>query len=293
MQAEMTFGIPISEFTSVRFDVGYEDTDLTLNTITSPASYTDWVLTIKGIDRDTIDPEQINEYETVNFSTFTSSISYIYDSRNRTLFPESGIYSSISAKAALPGRELEYYKIDYRLNWYLPLADQFTLMLGGRFGFGDGYGDPGTGKDVLPFFENFYAGGTRTVRGYRGNTIGPKDKIEDCNGEGNPPTIDNPACVGDPVGGNRRLLARAELYFPIPFMEEPSRNFRLSLFSDGGRVSGEGDLIWNDTEWRITYGIAAVWITPVGALTFNWAWPYDEKPGDETERFQFNIGAPF
>jgi outer membrane protein insertion porin family len=290
-RGEVNFGIPLSEYTRLRFDVGYEDTDLTLNTVAAPESYKDWLLRSKGIDD--INGDNINEFETATFKTFTTSATYSYDSRNRRLFPESGILSRISGKVALPGQDLEYYRLDYRLRLYFPLAEQLTLSLGGDFGYGDGYGDVGTGRDILPFFENFYAGGTRSVRGYKGNTIGPRDKISDCNGAGTEPTRDNQACVGDPVGGNRRILTRAELYFPVPFTEEPSRNFRLSLFTDAGRVSGVGDLIWNDTDWRATYGVAAVWITPVGALTFNWAWPIDEKPGDETERFQFNIGAPF
>jgi outer membrane protein insertion porin family len=265
----------VSEYTRLNFDLSYKDTELSINTDNNPPlAYIDWVNKISA-----------NGSNKANFKTYNSQASYSYDSRNRAIFPDSGVYSSVGAEFALPGGDLEYYKLTYRLRWYIPFTEQISLMLGGEYGYGDGYGDPGSGKDVLPFFENFYAGGTRSVRGYKGNTIGPRDKK--CADSG------DSACRGDAIGGNEKILGRAELFFPVPFTDEPSRNFRLSAFLDAGRVRSNLDNIFNDENFRATYGVAAVWITPVGALTFNWAWPIHKRVGDETERFQFNIGTPF
>ena len=277
LEAGLNFGVPVSEYTRLNFDLSYKDTELSINQDNAPYAYQNWVNQISA-----------DGSNTANFRTYSTQASYSYDSRNRAIFPDNGVYSSVSAEAALPGGDLEYYKLNYRLQWYIPFTEQINLMLGGEYGYGNGYGDPGTGKDVLPFFENFYAGGTRSVRGYKGNTIGPRDKR--C--PSNEPNCSNPT-RGDAVGGNEKILGRAELYFPVPFAEEPSRNFRLSLFMDTGSVRSNLDYIFNDEDFRVTYGIAAVWITPVGALTFNWAWPINKRTGDETERFQFNIGTPF
>jgi len=278
LEAGLNYGIPVSEYTRLNFDLSYKDTELFINQDTAPAVYRNWVNQISA-----------DGTNTANFKTYSAQTSYSYDSRNRAIFPDHGVYSSVGAEVAMPGGDLEYYKLSYRLQWYIPFTDQISLLLGGEYGYGNGYGDPGSGKDILPFFENFYAGGTRSVRGYKGNTIGPRDKR--C------PTTD-PNCSnptrGDAVGGNEKVLGRAELYFPLPFTEEPSRNFRLSMFMDSGRVRTDLDgNVFHDEDFRVTYGIAAVWITPVGALTFNWAWPLNKKEGDETERFQFNIGTPF
>jgi outer membrane protein insertion porin family len=280
-EGSLNFGIPLSEFTRLNFDMAYKDTDLTIGA-TAPRSYREWVKLVSGTDSDA-----------ARFKVYSTEASYSFDSRNRAIFPDRGIYSRIGAELALPGGDLEYYRFTYRLRMYYPFTDQVSLLLGGEYGYGDGYGEEGTGKAILPFFENFYVGGTRSVRGYKGNTIGPRDAV--C-------PEDDLICAnpvpGDPVGGNDKILGRAELFFPVPFTDEPSRNFRLSAFIDTGRLRGDikiGDnnLIINDDAFRTTYGIAAVWITPVGALVFNWAWPIDPKEGDELERFQFNIGAPF
>jgi outer membrane protein insertion porin family len=273
----LNFGIPLSEYTRLNFDIAYKDTDLTLGTVNVPRSYREWVKLVSG-----------TESNNAQFATYSTEASYSYDSRNRAIFPDSGFYSRIGAEVALPGGDLEYYKLTYQLRMYFPFTDQISLLLGGEYGYGDGYGEKGTGKAILPFFENFYAGGTRSVRGYKGNTIGPRDAY--C------PTEDL-VCAdpvpGDRVGGNDKILGRAELFFPVPFTDEPSQNFRLSAFIDAGRLWSNVPFTINDADFRSTYGIAAVWITPVGALVFNWAWPIDPREGDELERFQFNIGAPF
>jgi len=64
-----------------------------------------------------------------------------------------------------------YYKLGYEAQGFIPLTKLFTLMLNGEVNYGDGYGD----FEELPFFENYYAGGVRSVRGFEDNTLGPED----------------------------------------------------------------------------------------------------------------------
>ena len=93
------------------------------------------------------------------------------------------------------------------------------------------------------------------------------------------------------MGGSLRTVANAELIFPLPFAAN-SKSFRISAFSDIGNVFAGAD-DFDAKELRSSYGLTALWVTPVGVLTFSWGWPYTRKAGDEREVFQFFIGAPF
>ncbi|WP_455200712.1 outer membrane protein assembly factor BamA [Kaarinaea lacus] len=275
--ATINFGIPLTEYTSARFGIGVEDTNLTVNDAEAPLYYSFWV------------QENGNE-----FLTFVSTIDHSFDTRNRTLFPTSGLLSRLSGEIAFPGGDLEYYKASYNLRWYNSFHRHVSLAIGGEVAYGDGYGD----TTYLPFFENYFAGGMRSVRGFRQNTIGPKGI--DCSlidqDDGNGGTVTTRVCTADySIGGNAKFQGRTEFIFSNPFEEVPNRNFRLSAFIDFARVYTNIDspAIVADDRLRASYGIGAVWITPVGALNFSLAWPLVSYEGDRTEVFAFNIGSPF
>ncbi|WP_455374973.1 outer membrane protein assembly factor BamA [Kaarinaea lacus] len=275
--ASVDFGIPLTEYTRAQISIGGEDTDLQVNESRAPEYYSKWV----------------DEFGS-DFKAYSVTLSHTYDSRNRAIFPDTGLYSRFSAEVAVPGGDLEYYKAGYNMKMYIPLHRVVTLMMGANLAYGDGYGD----ADNLPFFENYYSGGARSVRGFQANTIGPVgiecDTVAIPDGMGGTTTTEY--CQADePVGGNAKVEGRVEMYFASPFAEEPSRNFRLSAFMDFARVYTdiEDPSVVEDDRLRASYGIGAVWITPVGALTFSLAWPLAEYAGDDTEVFNFNIGAPF
>lgn len=251
--ASMNFGFPISEYNRASWSLGYENTDLRINTTTAPISYSEWVAENGS-----------------NFDTFSSTVSWSHDTRNRAIFPDSGYFSLLSAEVALPGGDLEYYKLSVRQKYYVPMGKGTSLSLGAELGYGDAYGD----TSALPFYKNYYAGGGRSVRGFRGNSLGPRDTLTD-----------------EPIGGNTKIITQLELFFPSPFAES-ERNFRLSAFVDAGNVFASSEDV-DSNELRSAYGLSAIWLTPVGALTFNWGWAINAKAGDETEVFQFSIGAPF
>jgi len=249
---DINFGIPISENNRINLAFGYENTQLDLPSNNVITRYDDFI-----------------DKEGDSFHTFPVTVGWSSDTRNNAILPTRGMSQSISAEVATPIGNLEYYKLRYRNNWYTPLNDTFTFALKADLGYGKAYG----GTEQFPFFQNFYAGGIRSVRGYRANTLGVREDDR-------------------PLGGNLMVTGGAEVIFPIPFMKKALRSFRLSTFVDVGNVydvdeSFDADLL------RYSAGLSAIWISPFGAMSFSIAAPFRDQPDDETEVFQFSLGSTF
>jgi len=203
---------------------------------------------------------------------FKGNIGWSYDSLNNAILPTEGSLHSIGFQTTLPGSEINFYKVNLTSTKYWELTRTVSYRLKGEFGYGDGFGN----NQSLPFFENFYAGGPTSVRGYSSRSLGPRDPV-----------------TNDPEGGNRRLVVNSELYFPMAGTDEASRkSMRLSWFIDGGWVWGEGQTM-DLGELRYSTGLAFNWFSPVGPLAFSLGFPLNDKKGDDLERFQFTLGVPF
>ena len=185
----------------------------------------------------------------------------------------------------MPGSDLQHYKLTYLNKFYFGLSEDVTLLLRSNLAYGNGYGD----TDELPFFERYYAGGLRTVRGYSSSSLGPRDTGTGFN-----------VGTNDPIGGNMRVSAGADVIFPIPFVEEAPRSVRFSAFYDIGNVFLDGAPTYGSTkngfdseQLRTSVGISFVWLAPIGPLRFSWAKPLNDIEGDQLRTFQFSIGSFF
>ncbi len=204
-----------------------------------------------------------------------TNLSWTRDTRNRAIFPTQGARQQTRLEASIPGAsDLEYYRLTYEQSRYVGLTERFTLVLDGSLAYGDAFGD----TDRLPFYENFYAGGISTLRGFERNSLGPRDEND------------------DPTGGNFRALGRAEVRFPIA-QDDEGNNLRMSTFIDAGQVwdreepGDDGDISVSDL--RYAAGLGLVYYSPIGPLTMSVARPLNDKAEDETQFFQFTIGAFF
>ncbi len=249
--ASVNYGIPLSEFSTIRLGFGLDRTEIAATSGT---------------------PDDINEFIAENGSTFNNyefTAGFSYDTRNRTVFATSGFVHSINGEITGPGSDLTFFKLGYRFEYFKPITERYTFSSTIRVNGGTGYGD----LNEIPFYERYFAGGVRTLRGFRTGTLGPRDS------------------TGFASGGDFRTLGTVEVIFPPPFVETPGAT-RFSLFTDFGNVFEDIDS-FDESNIRATYGLAFVWLSPVGPLTFSVAKPYNERDGDSTETFQFTIGSIF
>ena len=247
----VTFGIPISELTRVNVGFNAEQTDF----IVGPSA-----------------SREVRDFFNENggrFITLLTTGAWAKDSRNSRFLPTRGSLSRLSGEFAVPGSDLTYYKLFARHQRLFPLAEDFVFLLEGEIGYGDGFG--GTGE--LPLTENFFAGGLRSVRGFRSNTLGPRDEFD------------------RPLGGNLKVVGTAEFILPLPFTRD-SNTFRVTTFLDTGNVYGPKEDFDIDT-LRYSTGIAAIWLSPVGPLTMSFARALKTRAGDQTDGFQLTFGTSF
>ncbi|KXZ62837.1 outer membrane protein assembly factor BamA [Acinetobacter venetianus] len=235
-----------------------------------------------------------------DFLTYTLNLGWSYNTLNRPIFPTSGMSHRVGLEVGLPGSDVDYQKLTYDAQAFKSLPKGFVLR---------GYGKLGFGND-LPFYKNFYAGGYGSVRGYDNSTLGPKY----------PSLIFQETGKNDPspeeVGGNALVQFGTELALPLPFKGDWTRQVRPVLFAEGAQVFDtqcdvpQGDILVNDNtvdikqyckdnykfdfgNMRYSVGVGFTWITMIGPLSLSYAYPLNDKKGDDTKSIQFEIGRTF
>ncbi len=226
-----------------------------------------------------------------NFYTYELTGGWTYEGRNRALFPDRGMKVAISARYALPLSDVRYYQSNFDFITYIPLWRQFLVSVQASVDYASALGR----TTSLPPYLNYFAGGPDSVRGYRESRLGPRDNIG----------------IGNPYGGNLRLVNRYELIFPVP--DKWKSAARISVFYDIGNVFQTGNKVkflgvdditpvdyhFNYANLKQSTGVAVQWLAPLGLFRFSYGIPLNPSQGDtvrfgdETERFQFSIGQAF
>jgi outer membrane protein insertion porin family len=251
---DLTYGVPLSEFTSLRIGGGVSQTA---------------VKTFAGVSSDEILNFVIRNG--TSFSEFQLRTGIVRDTRNRTFFASSGSLSRLNLDIAVPGSDLTFYNVNFTQEQYLQLPFHFFSVSSATLGYVNSYGST---KDVPPY-ENYFAGGATTVRGYRDGTLGPRDFPNN-----------------NPFGGKLRTTAQTDLVIPLPVVSD-NKTTRASLFFDIGNVYAKPQ-DFSIQSLRQSAGVSFSFFTPVlGLLTLSYAIPLNDRLGDETQAFQINFGTGF
>ncbi|EIK4808519.1 outer membrane protein assembly factor BamA [Vibrio parahaemolyticus] len=294
--ASLTWGFPFDELNRFEFGVGY-----THNKIGNLSPYLQVEQFLQA------QADNIDSSGALNTNDFDFNISWTRNNLNRGYFPTAGNHQRAFYKMTVPGSDVQYFKMQYDVRQYVPLTKkhEFTILFRGRLGYGNGYGQTDGNDNLFPFYENYYAGGFTTLRGFGSNSVGPKAVYRDYSGSNNGADT----ATDDSVGGNAVALASIELIVPTPFASDEVRNqIRTSIFFDMASIwdtefdyrdSGAeyGDRYYYDysdpTNYRSSYGAALQWMSPMGPLVFSLAKPIKKFDGDDEEFFTFTIGRTF
>ena len=296
------FGYPISDIQRLNFDITYDKTDIDIGSLPAREIY-DFVSTEGNI-----------------FETLSTGVSWQRVTLNRGLFPTDGSSTALSLSATIPGSDINYYRINLRQRFYQPLSSNFVFGFQGELGYLDAYGD----TQETPFFQNFYAGGPRSLRGFESNTLGPRStdapcyefnyeegicpNLVDTDGDGEPDEpYYNPYASNNqrsryrdaPIGGNIKVEGSMQLIFKLPFIED-QRSMRSAFFFDFGNVFSDNCKDYQINcykpsleDLRYSYGVGVTWITGFGPMSFAISKPTNAGPQERTEEFQFTVGNVF
>ena len=292
------FGYPISDIQRLGLSFTYDKTDIDIGT--SPAREI-W--------------DFVNAEGEI-FETLTAQASWQRITLNRGTFPTDGASTALSLSSTLPGSDINFFKLSVRQKYYQPLSENFVFGFSGEIGYLSAFGD----TEETPFFQNFYAGGPRSLRGFESNTLGPRSTEAPCyefnysegicpnlidttgDGELDTPYYNpyaNSQTRRNPIGGSIKVEGSLQLIFRLPFIED-QRSMRSAFFFDFGNVFSDNCKDYQINcykpsidDLRYSYGVGVTWITGFGPMSFAITKPTNAGPFEETEEFQFTVGNVF
>ena len=295
----LQFGYPISDIQRINLGLTYDKTDIDIGS--QPAREIWDFINAEG-----------SVFETLNLQTSWQRITL-----NRGMFPTNGSSTVLSLSSTIPGGDIDYARLNIRQKLYRPINQNLVFGFNIELGYLSAYGD----TEETPFFQNFYAGGPRSLRGFESNTLGPRSTEAPCYefnySEGTCPNLldsDGDGILDTPyynpyanseynkrvsIGGNIKVEGSLQLIFKLPFIED-QRSMRSAFFFDFGNVFSDNCKAYQYNcykpsidDLRYSYGVGVTWITGFGPMSFAISKPTNAGLYEETKEFQFTVGNVF
>jgi outer membrane protein insertion porin family len=214
-------------------------------------------------------------------SRITSSFGQqlLFDKRDNRLFPTTGFYVSLGNDLAGAGGDARYIRTSLSGGYYYPVAPEWVASLSGESGYIKGLGQG------VAIQDRYFVGGDN-LRGFAVGGIGPRDIVSD-----------------DALGGNIYYTGSAQLTVPTGLPKEFGVTGR--IFSDFGTlyhidqttfvpIKGQPNPILKDSAaLRVTTGVGATWISPMGPIRLDLAVPVKQETYDKKQFFWISFGSKF
>ena len=251
-----------SETTGGRLRFGWNYTD-------DLAQYIRYTLSEDKIKNVSSSASRYIKAEEGSYSNSAIGQTIVYDKRDSKITPREGYYLSFGNDVAGLGGDEKYVKFDAKAYKYYTISDDYTFKFFMNGGYIDGYG----GKDVR-LAHRYYLGGS-TMRGFEYAGIGARDKY-----------------TKDALGGNWMVYSGAELEFPIGLDEVGIKGH---TFVDAGALGKPDNIDKKYVDYsdkiRVSTGFGFRWLSPMGQIDIDIAFPLAKEDYDETEVFRLNFGT--
>ena len=283
----LDFVYPVSEYSSVGWGINGSKNEVSTTFPGSSLILEQFIKDPAHGDVTLLPVNSSTEIAELAYNEASLSLRANYDSRNRAIFARRGAQRNIQVQVAGAPGDVEYYTVTGSLRDFFSLGGGYTLTSLLDVGLVDTYGE----SNALPPSRRFLAGGFDTIRGFRESYLGPRDV-----------TVRDPVTgevihqgTNVPIGGKLRTFLQTELLLPNFAADDPTAPAEASQFSvfvDAGNLY-QSPSDFTLSSWRVSAGVAATFLTPVGALRLSYGIPIETEAGDQLERVQFTIGSVF
>lgn len=180
--ASIRFGVPFSEYDTVFFGVGFEQTEIRGNN-NLPDTYFRY--------REQFGPKS---------TAIPFTIGWSRDGRDSALVPTTGHFSRVNIDIGFLADQ-RYVRADLQFQQYFTPIRRITVGVNAELGYGSGLGNK-----PYPIFKNFFGGGLGTVRGFDQGSLGQVDNLGAYLGGNRRLNVNTEVYLPFPGTGNDRTL---------------------------------------------------------------------------------------
>ncbi len=194
------------------------------------------------------------------------------DKTNSRITPTEGYSLSLSNEVAGLGGNAKFFNTEVGGSYFYPVTDDLIFAASGKTGWVVSYGD-----DDVAINDRYFIG-DNSFRGFEQSGIGPRDVSTD-----------------DALGGERYYRGSFELSFPIGLPDE--YGIKGHTFSDIGslwdNVDSSATNVEDENSLRVSAGAGISWVSPIGPIRVNFAWPLIKEDYDKDQVVNFSFGTTF